>query len=189
MIRALHDGDACRPPWAPPPYAPGLGRAHGADPLPAGFVALSERLPPGLDRRLGYVGDERFVIFYYEPRGEEVVWDDGHTYGFGAGGWCAFEDVVAPLGRRYGADLGNEVSAGRDVLVLDRLRGMAYFAERGCARRFVGGLTTAGVGTAIAPGLVGTDVDVAVDVAVNGVAAGGVAVGVFGRLDVDRSCS
>ena len=106
-----------------------------SDALPPGFLALSERLPPYLDRSLGYVGDDRFVIFYYEPRGEEVVWEDGHTYGFGAGGWCAFEDLVAPLGRRHGADLGNGKSAGRDVLVLDRQRGLTYFAERGCARR------------------------------------------------------
>jgi hypothetical protein len=154
--------------------------ARVADAPPPGFLALPERLPPYLDRRLGYVGDDRFVIFYYEPRGEEVVWEDGHTYGFGAGGWCAFEDLVAPLGKLHGADLGNTVSAGRDVLVLDRQRGLTYFAERGCARRFVGGPTRAGVGDSITPGLAGTDADARVH---------DVAVDVFGRLDVDRTCS
>lgn len=151
-----------------------------ADALPPGFLALPQRLPPYLDRSLGYVGDDRFVIFYYEPRGEEVVWEDGHTYGFGAGGWRAFEDLVAPLGKLHGADLGNAAAAGRDVLVLDRQRGLTYFAERGCARRFVGGPTRAGVGTPIAPGPAAADVDVGLH---------DVAVDVFGRLDVDRTCS
>jgi hypothetical protein len=151
-----------------------------ADTLPAGFRALPERLPPYLDRSLGYVGGDRFVIFYYEPRGEEVVWEDGHTYGFGAGGWCAFEDLVAPLAKRHSAELGNEKCAGRDVLVLDRQRGLTYFAERGCARLFVRGLTGTGAGMEGVPSLASTDVDVGVD---------DVAVDVFGRLDVDRTCS
>ena len=151
---------------------------------PPGFVALAERLPSYLDRSLGYVGDDRFVMFYYEPRGEEVVWEDGHTYGFGAGGWCAFEDLVAPLGKRYRADLGDEVSAGRDVLVLDRHRGLAYFAARGCARRFLGGRMTAGEDSDIVPGLAIAVVD-----GVHGVGVHDVAVDVFGRLDVDRTCS
>jgi hypothetical protein len=155
-------------------------RADVADALPPEFLALPERLPPYLDRSLGYVGADRFVIFYYEPRGEEVVWEDGHTYGFGAGGWCAFEDLVAPLAKRHGADLGNEKSAGRDVLVLDRQRGLTYFAERGCARLFVRGLTGTGAGMEVVPGLASTDVDVGVH---------DVAVDVFGRLDVDRTCS
>ena len=151
-----------------------------AEALPPGFLALAERLPPYLDRSLGYVGADRFVIFYYEPRGEEVVWEDGHTYGFGAGGWCAFEDLVAPLGKRHGADLGNEKSAGRDVLVLDRQKGLTYFAERGCARRFVRGLTGTGADTEVVPRLAAADVDAGVH---------DVAVDVFGRLDVDRTCS
>ena len=111
------------------------------------FVPLSERLPAGIDRRLGYCGDAPFVSFYYEPRGEEVVWEDGRTYGFGSGGWCAFLAVIAPLARRYGADLGDGAAAGKDVLLLDRLRGSAYFAPRGSARRFVGGSAASGPAT------------------------------------------
>ena len=67
--------------WAPqdgaaggsglPARESGPDTARVADAPPPGFLALSERLPPYLDRSLGYVGDDRFVIFYYEPRGEE----------------------------------------------------------------------------------------------------------------------
>jgi hypothetical protein len=178
MIWALQDGGVGDS--GLPTVESGADGGLVRDALPPGFVALSERLPPYLDRSLGYVGDDRFVVFYYEPRGEEVVWEDGHTYGFGAGGWCAFEDLVAPLGKRHGADLGNEKAAGRDVLVLDRLSGLAYFAERGCARRFVGGGARAGVGAAVGPTLAAADRDVGVH---------DVAVDVFGRLDVNRTCS
>ena len=49
--------------------------------VPSTFIELSERLR-SMDRRLGYYGQERFVFFYYEPRGEEVIWNDGRSYGF-----------------------------------------------------------------------------------------------------------
>ena len=113
-------------------------RPPGPD-IPADFIPMAEQLPADIDRRLGYVGGRRFVSFRYEARGEEVAWDDGHTYGFGAGGWCAFFDRVAPLASRYGADLGLHATGPRraDVLVLDRGTGSAYFARRDDADRFL----------------------------------------------------
>jgi hypothetical protein len=106
--------------------------------VPAGFRTLSERQQQWVDpRRLGYFGQGRFVFFYYEPRGEEVVWNDGRTYGFGCGGWMAFQEDVAPLARSYGADMGDERRPGPHVLVVDRELGHAYFADRATAERFV----------------------------------------------------
>jgi hypothetical protein len=123
-------------PWALPPWVE----------VPADFTSLAEPLPAGLDRRLGYPGERRFVAFRYEPRGEEVIWDDGHTYGFGTGGWSAFLDRVAPLAARYGVDLGIEPNVATPrrrpthhtaVLLLDRTGGCAYFAGRASTERFL----------------------------------------------------
>lgn len=119
------DGDSGQPPPWPD--------------VPADFVLLAEPLPAGVDRGLGYVGERRFVAFRYETRAEEVMWDDGHTYGFGAGGWCIFLDRIAPLAARYGTDvgLGGAGSCRADVLVLDRATGSVYFASRASADQFL----------------------------------------------------
>ena len=119
------------------------GRPPDAGPagLPADFVPLPGPPSGWSDRSLGYVGDARFVVFRYEPRGEEVVWDDGDTYGFGAGGWRDFLDRVAPLADRVGINLGlgwGGDAAAVAVLVLDRHSGSAYFASRRSADRFLG---------------------------------------------------
>ena len=123
--------------------AGGCGRPPDAGPaaLPADFVPLPGPRFGWSDRSLGYVGDARFVAFRYEPRGEEVVWDDGDTYGFGAGGWRDFLDRVAPLADRVGVNLGlnwGGDAAAVAVLVLDRHSGSAYFASRRSAERFLG---------------------------------------------------
>ena len=106
--------------------------------VPAGFRTLGERQQQWIDpRRLGYFGRNRFVFFYFEPRGEEVVWNDGHSYGFGTGGWMTFHDEVESLDAAYGADVGSEHRAGQHALVVDRELGRAYFADRSVAERFV----------------------------------------------------
>jgi hypothetical protein len=104
---------------------------------PATFVQLNERLPDSLDRRLGYFGQERYVFFYYESRGEEVIWNDGNSYGFACGGWSLFLQDVAPLGKRYGVNLGTNSSANTHVLMLDRELNLSYFAEEWEAESFI----------------------------------------------------
>lgn len=139
--------------------------------MPPDFVPLFEPIAGCDGRSLGYVGDERFVVFRYEPRVEEVVWNDGHSYGFGTGGWRDFLQHIAPLADRYAARLclggaadggaadggpvadagagGRRACEGADVLVLDRHTGAAYFAGRDSAERFLARLT----GAARAPGV------------------------------------
>jgi hypothetical protein len=39
----------------------------------ATLVALIEKSARGMDQKLAYSGKDRFVLFYYEPRGEEVI--------------------------------------------------------------------------------------------------------------------
>jgi hypothetical protein len=105
--------------------------------MPATFVLLDEPLPDSLGRRLGYFGKERYVFFYYESRGEEVIWNDGNCYGFACGGWNLFLQDVAPLGKRYGVNLGTNGFANTHVLVLDRELNLSYFAEEWEAESFI----------------------------------------------------
>jgi len=116
----------------------------GYDPLapplsdvPAEFIKLAEALPPGIDFRLGYSGDSRFVLFYYDPWSEAVAWDDGRSHGFGLGGQRGFMETIAPLAARYDVHLGNSDTMALHVLLLDRLRHEAFFAERQQAEPFV----------------------------------------------------
>ena len=104
---------------------------------PASLVELSSCLEQCIDRKLGYVGSQRFVYFYYEPRGEEVIWNDGQSYGFGFGGWLTFTDQISPLGQRYGITLGDSHHRGEHVLVIDRELRHAYFADKQCAQAVV----------------------------------------------------
>ena len=108
-----------------------------ASAIPRGTLSLGGRLQQSIDRRLGYFGQDRFVLFYYEARGEEVVFNDGHTYGFGSGGWQAFADEVAPLARRYGLNLGTGGTRADHVLLVDRGLRQTYLAVRDGAEQFV----------------------------------------------------
>lgn len=101
------------------------------------FVSIGQQINPRIDRQLGYFGDARFVLFYYEPRGEEVIWKDGRSYGFGTGAWDTFFREIAPLAESHGVRVGDNASAGKDVLLVDRVRRSAYFAQRDRAERLV----------------------------------------------------
>ncbi|MFI5378755.1 MAG: hypothetical protein ACHRHE_05635 [Tepidisphaerales bacterium] len=77
---------------------------------------------------LGYHGRNRYVFFYYESRGEEVIWNDGQTYGFGRGGWLSFDGEVAPLAARHGLSLSGRKP--QHVLLVDRETDEAFLATR-----------------------------------------------------------
>lgn len=108
-----------------------------ASAVPSGFSKLSDRLQQSIDRQLGYFGQDRFVMFYYEPRGAEVVWTDSQSCGFGTGGWRIFLDEIEPIARQDGADLGTAETRGRHGMVVDREYGRAYYADQGEARAFL----------------------------------------------------
>jgi hypothetical protein len=94
------------------------------------FVAVLEKTVTCMDRMLGYRGQDRFVIFYHEPRAEEVVWRDSHSYGFVTGAWSTFMDEVAPVAEHYRVDVGCDGKPPTHVLLIDRLERRAYFAVR-----------------------------------------------------------
>src|SRR5689334_9663023 len=105
--------------------------------FPAAFLKVPDHLPRGLDRRLGYCGHARFVFFYYEPLGEEVVWNDGRSYGFGTGAWGTFMQQVARLADRCRVNVGSERAANTHVLLIDREGQAAYFVPEWEAERFL----------------------------------------------------
>ena len=60
---------------------------------------------PSIERKLGYFGNEWFVIFSFHPMAAEVIWTDGRISGFGGGGWQMFLDVFVRMAERLGAHL------------------------------------------------------------------------------------
>lgn len=97
---------------------------------------ILELLSPGLARQLGYFGSASCVYFYYDLRGEDVVWNDGRVHGIGTGGWQAMAQIVEPLARKYLAVLTGRGSAPQ-ALVIDRDGHCAFFADMDEAKRMV----------------------------------------------------
>ena len=54
----------------------------------------------GIDRALGYFGNEPYVLFAYEDRAGEVMWKDGQSCGISHGAW----DVLGRARRATRAD-------------------------------------------------------------------------------------
>jgi hypothetical protein len=100
-------------------------------------ILISDLLESLTDRSLGYRGHDRLVLFYYEPRGQEIMWRDQRSYGFGVGGWRAYQQQLAPLARSYGVSIGDDRAHGCYVLLLDRQLGLAYFVPRRSAESLV----------------------------------------------------
>lgn len=105
--------------------------------LPVGANELPELRSVDVSHRLGYFGNERFVIFGFCCGGGEVIWKDHRSYGFGTGGWKLLFDELAPLAARYGATLGGMAGPGSHVLMAGRLHGMVYTVARNCAEQFL----------------------------------------------------
>jgi len=60
------------------------------------LTALPIPVPPQLETALGYEGDARFVAFYWEPAGDEAMYDDGRISGTGCWtGYLAYVDHPA----------------------------------------------------------------------------------------------
>lgn len=89
-------------------------------PLDATTREISELLPPTLHRLLGYFGPASRVLFFFDRKAGDVVWEDGNERGVSRGGWQAFRDVVEPLARRYQVGVGSHSSQACFALVLDR---------------------------------------------------------------------
>jgi hypothetical protein len=104
---------------------------------PPNAIELIELRSASIEHRLGYFRDEPFVIFGYCPGGGEVIWRDGHSSGFGTGGWQTFLNEIVPLAARYSVRIGDASSAGTHVLLMDRHHGAVYAAPRRIAEEFL----------------------------------------------------
>lgn len=114
-----------------------LLKARGRSRSSSEFVAVLEKTLTCMDQMLGYRGSDRFVIFYHEPRAQEVVWRDSHSYGLITGAWPTFMDEVAPVADHYGVDVGCNGAGVTHVLLVDRVERRAYFALRLEALQFL----------------------------------------------------
>lgn len=103
-------------------------------------ILIHERLPGALDRQLGYFGNNRYVFFYFDTRGDGVLWQDGQSLGFGPGAWRPFAEYIEPLAARYGIVLSERKATGA-VLLLDRQTYRAYFAPWHIAQAALAGQT------------------------------------------------
>jgi len=56
------------------------------------FTLLPVKLPKTFEKALGYAGSRRYVAFYWEPYGDEAVYDDGICSG--DGNWHGFLSLV-----------------------------------------------------------------------------------------------
>jgi hypothetical protein len=106
-------------------------------PPPACFKEVVELAGSALERKLGYFGNARFVVFSFHPMASEVIWNDGRSSGLGGGGWQAFLTECVPAARQVGAHLGSRSDAGSEVLLLDRTGGTTYAVPRECAEEFL----------------------------------------------------
>jgi hypothetical protein len=113
------------------------GNGSPARRLPGDFIELTELRSSAIEHKLGYFGDDSFVLFGYCPGGEEVVWRDGHTAGFAGGGWRIFLWEIVPLAARHGVDIGSSNRVGTHVLFMDRRRGALYAGPRESAEHFL----------------------------------------------------
>jgi hypothetical protein len=97
---------------------------------------LDVPVPPLLERALGYAGSATWVSFYWEPAGDEAMYDDGRAAGTGQ--WDAFllytrHRTVAP--HLEGYDLGSSDAPAHHRLVLNReTRALFVAPEREAAR-------------------------------------------------------
>src|SRR5262249_18261652 len=102
------------------------------------LIPLEVPVPPEVARTFGYRGDARFVGFYWEPAGDEVVYDDGRLSGTGSS--YAFlryrrHPAVEPLLEEY--NLGHSDLKATHCLILDRQTGRASVAGRADAYAFL----------------------------------------------------
>jgi hypothetical protein len=90
-----------------------------------------------IDQELGYCGDDRFVLFYYEPTRQEVRWRDSRSSGAGCAGWPPPFAGIEARARNWGISLGNFKEAGDHVLLVDRVDHQVCFAYREEAQEFL----------------------------------------------------
>lgn len=99
---------------------------------------LSVRLPQTFEKAIGYDGRLRWAAFYWEPCGDEAVFDDGFCSG--DGNWDGFLALVdhpnvSPLLSGY--NLGSSEEEAEHWLLADLVERDLYVGQREEIHRFV----------------------------------------------------
>ena len=105
--------------------------------IPGDFIEIVDCLPAQIDRQLGYFGQCRFVAFRFEPRAEDVMWNDERSFGISTGAWQMFHREISSLAGLYDVNVGSEQQMADHVLLCDRVKVTAYFAPRASAEAFL----------------------------------------------------
>ncbi|HET6251636.1 MAG TPA: hypothetical protein VFE47_28380 [Tepidisphaeraceae bacterium] len=90
-----------------------------------------------IDQELGYRGEDRFVLFYYDSARREVRWRDSRSCGAGRMGWPPPFAGIEAHARHWGITLGNVNETGDHVLLVDRVDHQVCFAYREEAQEFL----------------------------------------------------
>lgn len=95
--------------------------------------------PRNWELAVGYDGTARFVAFYWDPIGDEAVWDDGLASS--DGNWHIYLDVVdaLPLTDEQHALLGSSDNPASHRLVLDRETRKLYLLPKQTASTLLRG--------------------------------------------------
>ena len=99
---------------------------------------LPVKLPGSFEEALGYPGQLKWAAFYWEPCGDEAVYDDGVCSG--DGNWWGFlqfvrHPSVAPWLSAY--DLGSSDGEAKHWLLCDLESREVYVGERELVRAFL----------------------------------------------------
>jgi hypothetical protein len=116
-------------------FCPNCGES-GDD--PHNLSRLSVPVPPKIAEIFGYTGQSRFVAFYHEPAGDELMHDDGRTAATAE--WYAFEqwrEHPAVAAHLQDVNLGYSDLPATHWLIIDRARDVAYVAHVSTAQAFL----------------------------------------------------
>jgi hypothetical protein len=96
------------------------------------------KLPKSFEEALGYPGDSRWVAFYWEPCGDEAMYDDGICSGDGNWwGFLQFAKHPNVINWLFDCNLGSSDGGASHWLLCDRESREVYVGEKGEVRDFL----------------------------------------------------
>lgn len=104
---------------------------------PADIRRLEQSLQQGIEQQLGYCGQDRFVLFYFDPRSQCVMWRDSRFCGAGEAQQTALFKLVEATAKACGVSVGSPTGPGDHALLMDRVAHRATFSFREQAQEFL----------------------------------------------------
>jgi hypothetical protein len=95
------------------------------------------RLDQNIEQQLGYCGQDRFVLFYFDPRSRHVMWRDSRSCGTGQSEQSALFKLIEKTAKALGISVGNHNGPGDHALLVDRVARRASFNFRELAQEFL----------------------------------------------------